>query len=494
MSGSSSNKFAVYIAGGRVLAMLAQFIMPVFLTHYLSKADYGLYSQFYLLLTFLGSIFCFGIQSNLFYFFPKYSGDDRSKLVWNNLSIMTLAGFLGTAVLAIPFIRRLIMGGGPIEEYWNVIAFCIFFYIPTNMIGTLAVVGKDKKLATFYPPVDVLLKILIVIPLALIYDSLFAIFIGITVLQLLLCTFVYYYVVRKYGGFKGIASLDITLVREQLTYALPFGGAVIINTLCQRLDKIVSVSFLSIDEYAVYAVAFFGIPGIMQIYDSLVQVNVTNMAKAYVDGSKGNVLALYRNFVRQTLSFSLPLIIICVVFARQFIVFAFSEKYLDSVPYFRIYILTFIVAMVGCGTILRAVGRTKQSFNAYLISTIVYVPICILLIKYSGIKGAIISAVIGSCLPRIIQIIYEMRWCGMPFSQYLPWKAIGLIIGISVGLVIPVVILNYFLTLEIWWAIFLSVVYVIAVYSLQIKHNVFLVTKTTVVAKLKNLSNKITGK
>ena len=490
MSGTNSNKFAVYVAAGRIIAMLTQFIMPVFLTHYLSEQNYGLYSQFYLLLTFLGTILCFGIQSNLYYFFSKSSNDTKSALVWNNLFIMCVAGLIGVSILAIPFFRKLLLGDGAIQAYWILIALCIFLYIPTNIISTISVVAKDRVLATFYPPIDIILKILIIIPTALIFNSMTAIFWGIVLLQFIQCVFVYMYVVRKFGSLRLDRLTDFRLIKEQLAYAIPFGGAVIINTICQRFDKIVSVSYLSEKEYAIYALAFFGIPGIMQIYDSIVQVNVTNMSKAFANENKAEVLSLYRDFVRQTLSFSLPLILVGVIFAPQFIEFAFSSRYAATVPYFRIYLLTFIIAMVGCGTILRAVGKTKLSFKAYLISGVIYMPICIVLIRYFGINGAIVSAVLGSCVPRILQMYYEKKWANIPMMSFLPWKDISKILMTALLSLIPILFITIYYDVNIWGAIILSIIYILASYTLQLRYNIFIVPSSTIIKKTKHITAK----
>ena len=68
---TSDNRIAFYVAAGKILAMIAQFVMPLFLTRFLTKHDYGLYSQFYLIFGFLLSVFGMGIQANLYYFYPK---------------------------------------------------------------------------------------------------------------------------------------------------------------------------------------------------------------------------------------------------------------------------------------------------------------------------------------------------------------------------------------------------------------------------------------
>ena len=87
---TTGNQFAAYIALGKILAMAAQFVMPLFLTRSLSKADYGLYSQFYLVLGFVSAIFAFGIQSNLYYFYPGKNESEQRTIVQNTFLLLLL--------------------------------------------------------------------------------------------------------------------------------------------------------------------------------------------------------------------------------------------------------------------------------------------------------------------------------------------------------------------------------------------------------------------
>lgn len=488
MSGSKpDNKIAAYIAAGKILAMIAQFAMPVFLTHYLSTENYGIYNKFYTAFLTFGIIAGFGFQSNLYYFFPHSKKEERGSLVWNNLIVMSLLGFLGSLFFVIPQLRHVILGDGPIDSYWQIIALCIALYVPTNLTNTLAVVNKDKKLACFYPPADMIAKIAIIIPTALIFNTMSAILWGVTALQLMEWIFIWCYVKKGFGRAKWKDTINLPLLKQQLQYALPFGGAVLLNTICQRFDKIICISYLSASEYAIYSLAFFGIPGIMQVYDAIVQVNVTNMASAQAENDRPLLLSLYNKFIVKVLSFSLPIIAIVFLFAPQFIEFVFSTKYAASIPYFRIYILTFIIAMFGCGTILRAIGKTGLSFRAYLLSSVIYVPLCIFLIRHYGIQGAIISAVIGICSPRLFQMFFEKKALGCSFLTLIPCKDISKIAAISIGLLIPAIFLDYFIHLNFWFAGGITVIYLLCVYIIEIRQNIFILEKETVINRFSRL-------
>ncbi len=487
MSGERSNKFAVYIAIGKLLAMAAQFVMPMFLTRFLTKADYGLYAQFYLALNFLGAILCFGIPSNLFYFHEKKHGIEQTQVVWNTFMATIVMGFFGVSILFIPVIGEYFLGQN-LYQYLYIFVICLFFFIPSHIINTLPVVRKDKITTTLYPPSDIILKIILVITFALIFKSIKSIFIAISILQIAIVLFLFIYINKHYPITRNLFSVFI--LKEQLAYSIPFGIAVALNTICARIDKLVCISYLTVEEYATYSIAFFGIPGIMQIYDSICQVNVQNMASVKENDSKG-IIQMYKSFVVKTLSFSLPIILIVFLFSEQIIEFLFTDKYLDATPYFQLYILTFIVGMLGSGTILRAIGKTRYSMYAFLASTIICIPSTYILIINYGINGAIISAMINVILPKIFQIAIEMRLLKTPFRKYFPLKNITQILITSVVPIIPIVIISMLTKLSIIYCILLGIIYVCIVYCVEIKYNIFLIDRNSVSKIFATFKNRI---
>lgn len=73
------------IMAGKLIALIATFAMPLFLTRFLSKFEFGVYSQFYVLVNFSTIIFSLGIQSNLYYFYPKANEKEQKSLILHTL-------------------------------------------------------------------------------------------------------------------------------------------------------------------------------------------------------------------------------------------------------------------------------------------------------------------------------------------------------------------------------------------------------------------------
>lgn len=484
---TTSNKFALYVSIGKIAAMIAQFVMPMFLTRYLSKADYGIYAQFYLVQNFLGAILCFGIQSNPYYFYPKSSELRKKHIIWNSFLLLLLFGVVGSSVLFIPFVNDWLLKNETLNNLLPIVLASVIFFIPTNLIDAIAVVKNNKSLAVIYHPASIIIKIIAVISFALIFKSIEAILGSILLLNFIMFLIVLVCVIKFYPIKRNENLTSLSLLKEQLKYALPFGISVILSTTCNQVDKIICVNYLTVEEYAIYSVAFFGIPGVMQIFDSLCVVNVMNMSSAFKEGAIETVKSLYKRFVVQTLSFSLPIIGIVCLFSPQIITFLFSEKYIDSVPFFRLYVLTFILGMVGSGTILRAIGKTKLSMKAFALSTIICIPLTFYAISKFGIWGAIACAMMNTMLPKIFQIGFECKALKSSLKDYFPLRDIFRITSISFMFLVPIIALNTFVNLNLILCILISIIYLGLVYYFEIKHNVFIVDKQKAVAILQKL-------
>jgi O-antigen/teichoic acid export membrane protein len=139
--------------------------------------------------------------------------------------------------------------------------------------------------------------------------------------------------------------------------------------------------------------------------------------------------------------------------------------------------LSFIIGALGAGLVLRASGKTRYSLRAYLFSSPFYLVFTFFAIKYYGTWGAITSAMLGIILPKAFQIFFEMRLLKMSFIKYLPWKMLARIVATSFLFIIPVFLLDVFLTLHWSIVMLLSIIYVLAVYYYELKLGVFIVSE-----------------
>ena len=482
-----AGKQTIYIAAGKIIALIATFGLQLFLTRYLTKYEYGLYSQVFTVAFFVATIFSFGIQSNLFFFYPNESKINRRIYVFQTLSLLVVFSIIAAFALSIPIIFDFFSGGGVLDKYKLIIVICVILIIPTFITDTLYVVNKDLKVSIIFPPIKEILKLLFLIIIVALFQGFIAVIYALLIALLLPFIFSFYYsFIELRIAEKRKPLINFELLKAQLKYALPFGFAVIINTIIQRIDKVVSISYLSITDYASYSLAFFGVPGITQIYDSIAQVMITKMVDAFKVGDNKVLLKIYNQFTLKAFSFTIPVIIIVCLYSKKIILFLFTEKYIDTVPLFQVYLLSFIFGMFGSGIILRATGRTKQTLHAYLYSAIIVIPLTYFLIKNYGVWGGMSTALIGIGLPKIFMSFMELKEFNYKIREYIPWRALIQILLISILSVIPFAIIEYQFNYNIYYAIIFAVNYLFIVFLFELHYGLFIVDKDYLTSITKN--------
>ena len=485
-----SNSFAAFTATGRILAMIAGFLMPILLTRFLTQENYGLYSQFNVLLGFMSSIFSFGIQSNLYYFFPGSDEKRQKVLVGNTLFTLMVLAMVAMILLFIPQTAHLFMGDSELNNFTTLIAVGIFLSVPVLLVFPLFVTKGDKTLSVIFPPAETLLRVFLIIGTAMLFKTIESILTAMVLYHFLQFVFVTLYASWPYRKTEA-KWFDWKLLKEQFSYAAPFGVAVLLSTIFHRFDKMLCISFITAEEYAIYSLAFYGIPGINQIYDSVAEVNILNMSAAYKENNIKETISLAQSYVTRLMSFSIPVIFVVSVFANVIIEFLFPPAYLAAVPFFRIYVFSFVVGALGAGLVLRASGKTKYTLRAYLMSAVIYLPFAYFSIKHYGTWGAISTAMLGVLLPKVFQIAFELKILNVSLWKYMPWKKIGRIILLSTLLLLPVALLNHFLRLNVFVAGGIGVVYVLAVWFIELRRGLFIVSRETLYNYFLKMKSKI---
>ncbi len=476
---------------GKIIALLATFAMPLFLTRFLSKYEYGIFSQFYVVVNFCSMIFTLGIHSNLYYFYPNANEQERKSLIVQTIIFLMLFTLIAIGLINIPVLGKLIIGQGDLLNYVSFISLGIFFILPVIVIEPLYVAKVDNLTSVFYPPVAVLLKLVFVIGLAVYWHSLNAVLYGVLLASFSCFAFVMIY------SFKGIdvkkirAFFNVELAKKQLSYSIPFGLTLVLNTLALQFDKIICISFLAPAAFATYSVAFYGIPGVHQVYQSLSQVYLMKMASKHHENKINEISDIYKSLVTKTYSFSIPAILIVSLYAKRIIILFFTSNYIDAVPLFRTYIFSFLIFMLGAGLILRATDKTILSLKAYLYSSIITLPMTYFLIKHFGIWGGMTSAMLSIIMPKTMQLHYEMKLLKSNFFTYFPWKKFLIIALISAIAIIPFAVLEEYLEYGNIVMIILAFLYLVIVSVFEIRYNVFIFDNISVGYIIKGLTAKL---
>lgn len=477
-------KQTFWLAGGRILAMLVTFVLPFFLTRILSKNEYGIYAQFNTVSQFITAIFAFGFPASLYYFFPS-SPTDRHRALLGNIFLASTAGsWLACLLLMIPPIGKLITGGGEFYNYLPFLCLSIVLFIPTGLMEPFYVVRKDLKLSAWYPSAIILVKVLSVILSAMLIPGVKGVLCGVIAMDIFVYIYTLTYCLKHTRKNRKAPFFDLSLLKKQIRYTLPFGLAVLFNTISSKLDKMLCINFMTAAEYAAYTIAFFGIPGIQQIYTSLGNIYLIDMTRAAAAKDDHQLLNLFHDMTTRTFALTVPTVLIVCLYAEEIITFIFTAKYLDAVGYFRVYIFCLVELMLGTSLIIRASGQTGYSLYSYAIAAIFTLPGTYFAVKYYGALGGIASAAAAQIMPKLLQAYFEIKILKTSFSRYLPWKNFFKIASVSLILLIPFYLLHGFMRFNVFISSGLAGMYLLAVFFCNLKMDVGLIDKPSMIKYL----------
>jgi len=490
---SSTQKLAGSLIVGKLLALIAAFAIPMLLTRFLTKADYGLYAQLYTVIMLITVFFEFGISSNLYYYYPTAEPHEKSIFVFQTLLLLCIFSGFAALIISIPEFRNLIIGKGDLNNYASYIIILVVVMIPTAIITPLYVVKNDHQTAVLYPIIEVILRAGFISIFVIIIPGVHAVFNAMIASAIVVLSFIVYYLYKEIGSKNILIPIDFNRIKNQINYSLPFGMANSIYTFSRMFDKLMCISYLSTSSYATYAIAFYGVPGIQQIYDSLAQVTIVRMTKYIQNGNKKEALRIYKKMIVQTYSFSIPVILIVCLYAKKIIVFLFTEKFADSTHLFQAYLGTFLIVILGVDLILRASGETKYALKAHLFSAIISIPTTFILIRQFGLWGAMTGAMISMTIPMLFMFAKEIKIMETRLINFLPWRQMISIVLISIVIFIPFLIVEFFFSFGIILSGILAFFYLLIVSAIEVKYNLFILESEQIRNILLKYGNKLSA-
>ena len=273
---------------------------------------------------------------------------------------------------------------------------------------------------------------------------------------------------------------------EQLKYSLPFGGAIILTTLSMRIDKLIVNRYISIEDFAIYSVAFFSIPFVSELIQSTQSVLVPKLSLYLIQGDVSKASRLWKYSVTAVASINIPFIIFFGIMAEPLFTVLYTKNYSQAYVIFRAFIFVNFFHIFLRGVVLRACKKTKTIFKIDIICLPIIVISAFLLIKQFGIWGAVVSTIIGNLLPILFRVLIEKKILELSFKNWIEWNKLYRIIFSSVFPAIILLILKSLIDSNIIFLLFSFIFYFTIVFFIEYKLDVFMFKN-----ELKSLKDRI---
>jgi len=353
---SSLTTRAAWIVSARTVAFILSFALPLLLVRRLDQTSFGLYKQVFLIVGTAVNVLPLGFHMSAFYFLPREAAR-RGAVVFNILIFHLVVG--GAACLA--FVLRpgligwLFPGSSELVAYAPALGLLLFLWVISSFLEGIAMANQDTKTATIFIVSMQLTRTLLLLMAALAFASVPAIIYAAIIQGALQTIVLVVYLSLRFEGFG--RSLDPSLMRAQLAYALPLGAAGFLYTMQMDLHNYFVSNRFDAAAFAIYAVGCFNLPLIHILSDSVGSVMIPRVAELQKRGERREIVVLISRMMRKLATAYFAIYAFLVVMGREFIIVLFREQYLASWPVFAINL-----AMIPLGIIATAYDPVIRAY------------------------------------------------------------------------------------------------------------------------------------
>ena len=286
----SLTSLAFWLLVGKVISFALSVVLPLLLVRKLSKEEFGLYRQAFLVVGTAIQMLPLGIAMSAYYFLPR-EPKLRGQVMLNVLLCHAFAtGLAFIALLFSPQLLHLIFNSSELEPYAPLIGLVIFLWGVSYFLETAVVANQESQLAATLIIVAQFSKTIFMVTAAVVFASVkgllyAAIFQGVAQTILLIG-----YLERRFPGFW--RHFDRDLLRRQLSYAIPLGLAGAVYTLeTDYHNYFVSNRFGPVN-FAIYSIGCLDIPLVSLLGEAVSSVMIPRASLLQRDGNQRELVLL----------------------------------------------------------------------------------------------------------------------------------------------------------------------------------------------------------
>lgn len=435
------------LTASNIIVQIVTLLSVMLLTRYLSKTEYGTYSQIMMIVQMCTAIFSLGMPDSLNYFVVNADDEEKTgKFISNYFTIITILSVIAGVVLAVCV--------PAFENYFHNPALKYFVYFLAILPWTRIVSTSVSNLLVVYKKAGMLMvyrfahAILVVGSVAVVWKFSLGFKIYMIVYLAIEASFslvVYFIASRLTGGLR--FSFEKQQIYRLLTFSIPLGLSAASTTLKAETDKLIIGYFFSTEELAVFTNAAKELPVVI-IATALTAAILPQTTRLIKGGKEHDAVELWKNTTSLSLIIHVFLAIGLFTFSREAVSLLYSEKYLEGAKVFAIYSLVYIVRSTYWGNILNAMGKTKYILYTEIILLAANAVLNIVFYYIWGFVGPAIATVAVSTLGAFIILKYTSKSIKIPIKDLFPWRDFGIILVTNIILGIMANILKQVLPIE----------------------------------------------
>ncbi|HXG90751.1 MAG TPA: oligosaccharide flippase family protein [Blastocatellia bacterium] len=356
-SGSSLSTRAAWILFAKVVAFALTFFLPLLLVRRLSQHEFGLYKQVFLVVGTAITMLPLGFGMSAYYFLPR-ERERQSHIVLNILLFyIFVAGAACLALLLSPSLLEAIFNSSELVRYAPLIGAVIVLWVLSSFLDIVAVANQEPKLASLFIIASQATKSFLLLGAAVAFGTVRALIYAAIIQGIVQLLILFFYLRSRFAHFW--RSFNLTVMREQLSYALPLGFAGLLYSMQMDVHNYFVSNRFGPAAYAVYAIGCFQLPLVGILSEAVCSVMIPRVSYLQKHGRNREIVLLSARVMRKLSLVYFPLHAFLIVAGREFITFLFTSQYQASWPIFAVNITMIPFGIIVLDPIMRAYAEQR---------------------------------------------------------------------------------------------------------------------------------------
>lgn len=392
-----------WLLASKVVSFAITTILPFVLSRRLPLTEYGYYKQLFVILTTGLNLLPLGMNMSLFYFIPRAKTQSEKGNIVLNVVIFYLAatGIAGGALIVHPAFIAQLFHSDPLTVIGRQIGVVLIAYVVSPLVEVILIANGDARLSAISSVMVTIARTSMILGSALIWGTVFSILWSVFIVSSLQIVWMAYYVTTRFRGFW--RSFRWSVLRSQLIYATPLGLGGLLWSLQVDIDNYFVSYYFNAAALAIYATGCFDVPVVGMLSDSVGAMLIPRISELQAGNARAEIVALTVKAMRGLAFAYAPTFVFVWLAATQVITVLFSQKFLASVPVFRVNLLMVLLAIVAVDPVVRA--YKSEHMWMMRINTALLVALMILLYYATprfGLVGAVASVMFVQYVARAI--------------------------------------------------------------------------------------------
>jgi O-antigen/teichoic acid export membrane protein len=433
---SLSDKAGVVVFS-RILSTLIELGVWIVLARLLSKDTMAVVGFLLLVYQTVRYFAAFGFPESVFYFFEKLAPEHR-----RGFAVHTVMILIGLGALAALLLTGLAAAAPHVLRNWSAehlavlqrllpwLGLVALLEIPTTPMSNILLALDRQKASSWYQVVTSV--------------GLFVALVGPVVLGLgadaIVHTLAVFSAVRfafTAVWFQAILPgpgkpLPKGTLRDQIRFSVPLGLNAFSGRIGKYLDRFVVSALLPATAFAEYQVGGQELPIVTAIPGAVASVLITRYISLRLAGDRQALLDLWNGGIQGVSLIVVPVAMLFIAIAHDFITLVFGAQYAPAVVPFQIYTIILFHRVTLYGAMLQAHDDTRSILRFTLINLAVNGVLSVPLTLLMGLPGPALAAFLSAMVTWYMYLRGIARHLGVGLRQTFPWRYYLRVLAISV--------------------------------------------------------------